>query len=312
MTVFVEISIGSAPHQVPFEQAHTVAAAAVATGVTGLHLLEGTARNSTVDPSVTAAHLAGTHPALALLVDASTHHNAPYNLARRVGSLDRASAGRTGLVLRPGSGDEVSDAVTPSDSAVDDDAGRWSEYSQILAGLWDSFPASALIGNQTAGVVVDDDQLARIDHEGDFYRVRGPLDGPVSRQGRPPLVCADIDELGAEAVVPYADVVIVDAHRVADILAAVRRTLTLVGRPQGAIAVLARVDTDSSATDLLEWAERIGVDGFVVADSGTTDATLGAVHTLAAGLADGGGDTLREALGLVQPSYGLETATVLA
>ncbi|GAA4665833.1 LLM class flavin-dependent oxidoreductase [Gordonia humi] len=312
MTVFIEVSIGSAPHQVPFAHAESVAAAAAAAGVTGLRLVEGDVGSPTVDPSITAAYLAVAEPVLAYLVDASTSHNAPYNLARRIGSLDRATGGRTGLVLRPGAGDEVSDPVTPDPAADTDAAQRWGEYTDVLAQLWDSFPADALVGNQTAGVVVDDEQLVRIDHEGALYRVRGPLDGPGSPQGRPPLVTDRLDTVGADAVVARADAVIIAVADVADALPALTEALSAAARPRETLAILARVGVDESADRLVAWAADAGVDGFVVADAGNVDATIGAVRTVAAGLVGSGTGTLRASLGLAPRLRGLESAAVLA
>src|ERR1700689_2647443 len=46
---------------------------------------------------------------------------------------------------------------------------RWAEYAQVLTGLWESFPAGALLADQAAGLFADDSLIWGIDHRGSFY-----------------------------------------------------------------------------------------------------------------------------------------------
>jgi alkanesulfonate monooxygenase SsuD/methylene tetrahydromethanopterin reductase-like flavin-dependent oxidoreductase (luciferase family) len=221
---------------------------------------------ATLDPSVMASYLGSRFPSANFVVEAATTHNAPYNLARRVLSLDRATGGRAGLALRSGDGDEVSAATTPNPGAFDQ-AERWAEYAEILTRLWESFPAAALVGDQEEGIFVEDSLIASIDHEGQFYRVAGPLDGPSSQQGRPVLL-ADADELDWTTLARTADVVVVTAERSADANVELRTALESVGRRREEVALLGRAAvsaadaTDETAQRLGEWAGRDGLDGF--------------------------------------------------
>ncbi|MFE2179887.1 hypothetical protein ACFXB5_04615, partial [Streptomyces sp. NPDC059455] len=108
-TIVLDLAVGSS---LSVADAIEIAAAARDTGVTAVRLLDG-GPDDVLDPTVVAAHLAGRFPESHWIVDAPTTHNAPYNLARRVLSLDRATAGRSGLALRAGDGDEVSEATAP-------------------------------------------------------------------------------------------------------------------------------------------------------------------------------------------------------
>ncbi|MFM9378963.1 LLM class flavin-dependent oxidoreductase [Gordonia sp. VNK21] len=233
MTVFLEFSVDDRPGAISPDDAGTIAALAGAAGLAGLRLTDPGVPHRGLDPSLVAAYLADRYPGLPIVFDAPTTGNAPYNLARRAASVDRASGGRTGLVLRAGGGDEVSAALTPDGPA--DPAERWSEYSRILRELWESFPASALIGDQDAGRVIDDAQLTPIDHEGDYYRVRGPLDGPASPQGRPVLLAADPHVLGYRRIADTADAVLLTADQlpaaIAEFAAARRRPALLLTAP---------------------------------------------------------------------------------
>jgi alkanesulfonate monooxygenase SsuD/methylene tetrahydromethanopterin reductase-like flavin-dependent oxidoreductase (luciferase family) len=286
MSVFVELAVGTSCGQVSLAQADAIAAAAQEAGATGLRLVDSGFDAATVDPSIVGSYLAGRHGDLSYVIDAPTTRNAPYNLARRVVAFDRAADGRVGLVLRTGEGDEVSDAVQPAVGAADR-AQRWAEYAAIATGLWESFPRNALLGDQAAALVVDETLIHPIDFDGRYYRVRGPLDGPGSVQGRPVLFAADVAELGWARIAQAADGVIVDATEVAGADDALSDQLAAMGRRRDEVALLARV-SDVGALP--------AADGYVLALNRTAAGIAEAVRELVPQLRGAAGPTLREAL----------------
>lgn len=288
-----------------------VAEAAEAAGVTALRILGEVPDATALDATVLAAHLAGRTSRLGYIADVRTSHHAPYNLARRLLSLDRATGGLAGLALRPGDGDEVSSAVAP-DPDASDPAHRWQEYASVLARLWESFPAEALVGDQESGVFVRDELITPVAHEGSFYRVNGALDGPSSVQGRPVHVVADTDLLSWDQVAGVADVVVVDRDRTPGAEQALSGALRRVGRDRSDVALIGRIVVDSAvldfpralATDLSSWATRDGLDGFdlvpVAEGPGSARAAaLAILGTVAPLLRPRSGSTLREATGAV-------------
>lgn len=310
--VLLDLAVATADPGSPWlpdaSTAAEVAEAAEAAGVTALRILDEGSGAATLDATVLAAHLAGRTSTLGYLVDVRTSHNAPYNLARRLLSLDRAGGGRTGLVLRPGEGDEVSAAVAP-DQEADDPALRWQEYAAILLRLWESFPAEALVGDQESGVFVRDELIAPITHEGSFYRVNGALDGPSSVQGRPLHVVADTDVLSWDQVAATADMVVVNRDQAPGADQALGASLRRVGRERADVALVGRTAVDAAvldfpralATDLHSWAARDGLDGFdlvpVAEGVGSARGTaLGILETLVPLLGSRTGSTLREAV----------------
>ncbi len=220
--VVITIAVAGDPadDQLTLADATVVADTAQQAGAIALRLLDQPVGTQTpgsavgpgrvVDPTVAAAYLAGRQGRIGYLVDVATTHQAPYNTARRVLSIDRATDGQVGIVLRTGAGDEVSDAVAAR-PGLGDPAARWSEYAEVLTRLWESFPRSALIGDQDAAVVADHTAIRPIDHAGDHYRVAGPLDGPSSRQGRPVLAVTDVATVGWDRAAALADVILVSA-----------------------------------------------------------------------------------------------------
>ncbi|OBC17491.1 hypothetical protein A5784_24245 [Mycobacterium sp. 852013-50091_SCH5140682] len=291
MSVFIELAVGDGHGQTSPADAARIADAAQHAGITGLRLLDHGTTEPTIDPSVVAAHLAGRYPALHYLIDAPTTGNAPYNLARRVLSVDRATAGRVGLVLRPGAGDEVSDASTLQPDSSDP-AQRWSEYATILAALWESFPRSALTGDQQRAIVIDDSQIRAVDHAGPFYRVAGPLDGPASVQGRPVLVATDLDLLGSARIAAAADAVILDTNEFGSSADTLRTALAAAGRHRSDIAILAR---SGGAGDVHAPP---GADGVVLTFAHEADQIIRAITVRAEKISVPAGTTLRAELGL--------------
>ncbi|MCQ8187620.1 hypothetical protein [Streptomyces rugosispiralis] len=301
--IILDLAVGSA---LSAADAIEVAAVARDTGVTAVRLVDD-GPEEVLDTTAVAAYLAGRFPASHWIAEAPTTHNAPYNLARRVLSLDRATAGRSGLALRAGDGDEVSAAVVPDRTATARPR-RWAEYARVLTGLWESFPATALLGDQTTGVFAEDTLIEPIGHEGSFYRVAGPLDGPSSPQGRPVLVADARDGLDWIDVAGLADAVVVTEARVPEAAVRLPEALGRAGRRREEIGVLGRVelpadvaDAERTAADATDWAARHAFDGLVLVPRGDRDQILAVLRALVPGLKPSSGATLRAALGLSGP-----------
>lgn len=285
VSTILELAVGEGPDQVSLPDAERLVSAAQSSGIDAIRLVDRSAGTPTLDPSVVGAYLAGEYRQISYLIDVATTHNAPYNLARRVLSIDRATGGRVGLTLRTGVGDEVSNPAAPDpDGAEADSASRWAEYAQILVALWNSFPAEALRGDQAAGIVADDLLIRPIGHDGTYYRVAGPLDGPSSPQGRPVLLADDSDALGWDRIGGVADAVIVDhAAR--------------VGRPPREVAVLSRIGIDDPDTVRQALASST-ISGVVLVPHGSVDDTITAIGNLVRRPDSTAPQHLRETLGL--------------
>src|SRR5882757_909246 len=269
--VVVEIAVGEASH-VSLADADAIVAVAQDVGVT----------------------------AIRWVIDAPTTHNAPYNLARRILSLDRATGGRAGVVLLAGVGDEVSDAAAPDRDATDP-ADRWIEYARILTQLWESFPSAALLGDQENAVVAEDALIRPIDFDGRFYRVAGPLDGPSSAQGRPVLIATEPAKVGWSRVATVADAVIVAHGEINNAAAELVAALWSAGRRREEVALLARVNDTRAVPDLDGWSAAHGVDGIVIAVDGGAPEVLSAIRDLAPQASRGRPGTLRTEFAVPDP-----------
>jgi alkanesulfonate monooxygenase SsuD/methylene tetrahydromethanopterin reductase-like flavin-dependent oxidoreductase (luciferase family) len=140
----------------------------------------GRARSSLrrIDATVAASALARLHPGLGVVIAAVPGRDHPYNLARRILSVDHLTAGFAGLVVESTSAPVPSGSLSAADTA---------EYVDLVSTLWNTFPREALVGDQTSGLFARSEQIVRPEHEG-RWRVSGPLTTPSSVQGTPPVL----------------------------------------------------------------------------------------------------------------------------
>lgn len=154
---------------------------------------------------------------IGLIATASTGYNDPYNLARRLASLDHISGGRAGWnIVTSGGSDEARNFGfddTPDHSGRYD---RAREFVDVAVALWDSWEDDALTLDTDTGRFADPTKVHTIDHDGERFRVRGPLNSPRSVQGRPVLVQAGSSESGKDFAAKYAEAVFTAQRTLAD------------------------------------------------------------------------------------------------
>lgn len=127
----------------------------------------------------------------------------PYNLARRLASLDIISGGRAGWAVEDG---QVEDAIAAFSGAFrlagQDLAAREEEYEAVVRGLWQSWDADALTLDKAAGQFFKPEAMHPLNHIGAHFSVKGPLNVMRSPAGAPALFHAN--DLAGAAVVASA------------------------------------------------------------------------------------------------------------
>jgi len=205
-----------------------------------------------LEPTVILAGIAAHTRRIGLIATASTSYNEPYNIARRFAALDHLSRGRAGF-----------NAVTTAGPAAARNFGldqapahrdryrRAAEFVETVGELWDSWDDDALIGDAARGVFADPARIHTIDHRGEFFRVRGPLNTPRSPQGRPVLVQAGGSPDGIELAAAHAEAVFSAAQTLDEGTAyyrAVKSRAAALGRDPEGIVVLPGLSTVVAAT----------------------------------------------------------------
>lgn len=160
------------------------------------------------DPLVLLSGLAAVTERIGLISTVSTSYNEPYTLARKFASLDHLSAGRSGWNLVTSATDlEALNFGRDQHFEHGDRYARAEEFIDVVTGLWDSFEDNAFVRDKASGVFFQPDKLHVLNHQGENYRVRGPLNIPRTPQGYPVLIQAGSSEPGKALAARTAEVV---------------------------------------------------------------------------------------------------------
>ena len=143
-----------------------------------------------------------------LVATASVTYNDPYNLARALGTLDHLSHGRAGWNLVTGfSRHEAQNFGLEKVASSEERHRRAAEFMDVFTGLHDSWDDGAILRDKPSGMFYDRDHMHFLAHEGEHFRVRGPLDVPTSPQRQLPVFTAGGSDNAQELAARYADVV---------------------------------------------------------------------------------------------------------
>ena len=146
---------------------------------------------------------------IGLVATASTSWNYPYQIARKFASLDHLSAGRAGWnMVTSGMPGEPANFGADGVYEHDDRYRRADEVVEVVKGLWDSWEDDAFLydkAGEHGGLFFDPEKLHTLGHDGEYVRVKGPLNVPRSPQGYPLLVQAGQSEAGRTFSAKHAE-----------------------------------------------------------------------------------------------------------
>ena len=175
--------------------------------------LSRTARAEHFEPLTLMSALAAVTERIGLIATATTTYNEPYHIARKFASLDHLSHGRAAWNLVTS---VVSDEAWNFGRQDHVDHGdryqRAEEFHDVVRGLWDSWDDDAFVRDKASGQYFDTDKLHVLNHQGEHFSVRGPLNVARSPQGHPVLVQAGASEPGKALAARVADVIFASGH----------------------------------------------------------------------------------------------------
>lgn len=179
---------------------------------------------------------------IGLIATVSTTYNDPYNLARRLASVDHVSRGRCGWNIVTSAG-----ADEAANFGLDDRPGhvaryaRADEFLSVAKALWDSWEAEAVVADKATGRYADPARIHKISHRGQCFAVAGPLNVERPPQGYPLLVQAGSSEDGKDFAARHAEAIFT-AHqtyeRAAGFYADIKRRARAAGRNPDGVIVL--------------------------------------------------------------------------
>lgn len=160
------------------------------------------------EPLTLISALAAATTRIGFVATASTTYNEPYAIARKYASIDHISGGRVGWnVVTSWSEAEAKNFNLEASLRHDLRYRRAQEFVRVVTGLWDSWEDDAFRRDQRSGEYVDPAKLHVLDHRGEFFSVKGPLNVARPVQGHPVIAQAGASEPGQQLAARTADLV---------------------------------------------------------------------------------------------------------
>ena len=195
------------------------------------------------DPSVVASLMTAVTSRIGIVPTFGTFAYPPYLLARLVATLDQVSDGRIGWNAVTGSSDYA--AMNFGMKGMPEHDLRYDmadEYMQVVRGLWNSWEPGAIVADTDSGILVDASKVHAVNHEGKYFKCRGPINAPRSPQGRVPICQAGGSPRGKKFAARWADTIITEGGGSIETMKAyrdeIRRQAAAFGRNPDDIKVL--------------------------------------------------------------------------
>jgi len=244
--------------------------------------LKRSATVTSFDPLTLLPALAMKTQRLGLIATASTTFESPYLIARRFASLDHISKGRAGWNIVTTSNPDAA-----KNFGIDDQMEhatryrRAREFYEVVTGLWDSWADDAFVRDVETGVFFDPEKLRVLDHHGEFFDVRGPLNIARPVQGWPLIVQAGASDDGRQLAAETAEMVFTSGRTLADakeFYGDVKARAAAAGRDPDHVKILPGAlvvvgDTEAEARE-----KRALLDSLVHYDSGVGSLSIALGH----------------------------------
>ncbi|HVE11161.1 MAG TPA: LLM class flavin-dependent oxidoreductase [Paraburkholderia sp.] len=234
------------------------------------------------EPFTLLAALAAVTERIGLVGTSSTTYDEPYHVARRFASLDHLSGGRAGWnLVTTANPDAALNFGLEEHVEHGERYRRAREFYDVVTGLWDSWADDAFVRDVASGVYVDPERVHVLDHKGEHFSVRGPLNIARPPQGRPVVVQAGSSEAGRQIAAETADAVFTAQPSLEAgkrFYADVKGRLDKLGRPRDQLKILpgAFVVVGDSLEEARE--KRALLDTFVHYDSGIASLSIALGH----------------------------------
>lgn len=160
------------------------------------------------DPLILLAAISAVTTNIGLTATVSTTYNEPFHVARKFASLDHLSGGRAAWnVVTSGQNAEALNFNRNEHLKHGLRYERAEEFVDVVKKLWDSWEDDAIIVDKKAGRFAEPSKVHEVNHNGDWFTVKGPLNVSRPIQGHPVIVQAGSSEAGIELAAKTAEVI---------------------------------------------------------------------------------------------------------
>lgn len=164
--------------------------------------------NVGLEPMMLLSALASVTSRIGLSSTLSTTYAEPYHVARMFATLDHLSGGRASWNIVTSIGDREAANFKNDHRPPQERRHEHShQFVEVVKALWDSWEDDAIVQDKATGVFADPDKVHRLDHESEWFAVRGPLNVARPPQGHPVLIQAGQSESFQERAAQSADVI---------------------------------------------------------------------------------------------------------
>jgi N-acetyl-S-(2-succino)cysteine monooxygenase len=160
------------------------------------------------EPITLISALAAVTERIGLTCTASTSYNEPFHVARKFASLDHITGGRAGWnLVTSGMAVEARNFGREVHFGHAERYKRANEFAEVVVALWDSWDDDAFPRDKASGQFFDPAKMHVLNHVGEHFKVKGPLNIPRPPQGHPVIVQAGTSDDGMDVAARFAEVI---------------------------------------------------------------------------------------------------------
>ncbi|MBT6278154.1 MAG: LLM class flavin-dependent oxidoreductase [Chromatiales bacterium] len=161
-----------------------------------------------MDPVPIMAAMGAVTSKLGLGATCSTTYYEPFHVARTFATLDLMTEGRAGWNVVTSLNDSEArnmgaDGTLEHDTRYD----RADEFMEVVLGHWAAWQPDALVVDRDSGVFADPDKVSRLDHQGTWFKSRGPFTVPPSAQRHPVVIQAGQSGRGRQFALKWGELI---------------------------------------------------------------------------------------------------------
>jgi FMN-dependent oxidoreductase (nitrilotriacetate monooxygenase family) len=166
-----------------------------------------------LDPATVLMTMGMATTRLGLGVTYSTTYYEPFHVARVFATMDLMLKGRVAWnVVTSLNSAEATNFGFREHMGHDARYDRADEFMEVVLGHWNTWEDDALILDKETSRFADPEKVHRLDHEGEYFRSRGPFSVPRSPQGQPVIIQAGQSGRGLAFAAKWAEIVFVIYH----------------------------------------------------------------------------------------------------
>lgn len=195
-----------------------------------------------VDPTLLMTAIAAQVPDIGVVPTISTTYSHPFTTARNIATLNVLSGGRGGINAIMSYADRAAQNYgDPGIETYDQRQRRAHEFLEVYRQLGASWTLADDGAWQDKGYLFDPALRREVNFNGEFYQVRGPLNVPQARSGRPLLSVAGGSEQSLDLAARHADVLyaaLVHKGAAQDLVRDLHTRVQKFGRRPGSLKVM--------------------------------------------------------------------------